>query len=133
MSAEEAVNKIRLRAGQPDVATTLPFYENNPLPGTIELASDPAFRLLYRNERAVELSYEGTYWFDIRRWKRAHLKDGVSLQALEFDVDGNKEVDVSSINRVDVEPYTFKDQHYWLPFEPSLTRFSLDWEQNPGW
>ena len=133
MSAEEAVDKIRLRAGQPDVASTLPFYEDNPLPGTIELASDPAFRLLYRNERAVELSYEGTYWFDIRRWKRAHLKDGVALQRLEFNVDANREVIVSSINRVDVETYTFKDQHYWLPFEPSLTRFSLDWEQNPGW
>lgn len=133
MSAEQAVNKIRIRAGQPDVASTLPFYENNPLPGTIELASDPAFRLLYRNERAVELSYEGTYWFDIRRWKRAHLKDGTEVQALEFDVDNNQEVVVSSINRINVETYTFKDQHYWLPFEPSLTRFSADWEQNPGW
>ena len=134
MSAEDAVNKIRLRAGQPNVASTLPFYEGNPLPGSCELASDPAFRLLYRNERAVELSYEGTYWFDIRRWKRAHLKDGVELQALLFTTTGAaKDVDISSISRETVENYVFKDQHYWLPFEPSLTRFSADWEQNPGW
>ena len=80
MTAEQAVNKVRIRAGQPNVAATLPFYENNPLPGTGELASDPAFRLLYRNERAVEFAYEGVYWFDIRRWKRAHLKDGVNYR-----------------------------------------------------
>ena len=133
MTAEQAVNKIRARAGQPNVATTLPFYENNPLPGTYEVASDPAFRLIYRNERAVELAYEGVYWFDIRRWKRAHLQDGVQLQALLFDVDSKKAIIESSVKRVDVTAYVFKDQHYWMPFETGLTRFTTDWEQNPGW
>lgn len=133
MSAEQAVNKIRLRAGQPNVAATLPFYQNNPLQGSCELASDPAFRLLYRNERAVEFAYEGVYWFDIRRWKRAHLQDGVQLQSLLFDIDSKKDVIESSVKRVDVTAYIFKDQHYWMPFETSLTRFTADWEQNPGW
>ncbi len=133
MTAEQAVNKVRTRAGQPNVAATLPFYANNPLPGSCELASDPAFRLLYRNERNVELAYEGVYWFDIRRWKRAALKDGVQIQALLFDVDNKKVIDESSVKRVDVTPFVFKDQHYWMPFETSLTRFTLDWEQNPGW
>lgn len=133
MTAEQAVNKIRIRAGQPTVAATLPFYENNPLQGSYELASDPAFRLLYRNERAVEFAYEGVYWFDIRRWKRAHLQDGAQLQALQFNVDSKKAIIESSVNRVDVTAYVFKDQHYWMPFETSLTRFTTDWEQNPGW
>ena len=133
MTAEQAVNKVRIRAGQPDVATTLPFYENNPLPGTCELASDPAFRLLYRNERAVEFAYEGVYWFDIRRWKRAHLKDGVQLQALNFNVNSSKVIIETSVTRVDKTPFTFKDQHYWMPFNPTITRFTADWEQNPGW
>ena len=133
MTAEQAVNKIRIRAGQPLVAATLPFYENNPLPGSYELASDPAFRLLYRNERAVEFAYEGVYWFDIRRWKRAHLQDGVQLQALSFDVDSKKAIVESTVKRLDVTAYVFKDQHYWMPFETSLTRFTTDWEQNPGW
>ncbi len=133
MTAEQAVNKVRIRAGQPAVAATLPFYANNPLPGTCELASDPAFRLLYRNERNVELAYEGVYWFDIRRWKRAALQDGVQLQALYFDVTSSKAIIESSVRRVDVTAYVFKDQHYWMPFETSLTRFTADWEQNPGW
>lgn len=133
MTAEQAVNKIRIRAGQPTVAATLPFYDNNPLPGSCELASDPAFRSLYRNERAVEFAYEGVYWFDIRRWKRAHLQDGVQLQALSFDVDSKKAIVESTVKRLDVTAYVFKDQHYWMPFETSLTRFTTDWEQNPGW
>jgi hypothetical protein len=133
MTAEEAVNKIRTRAGQPTVAVTLPLYENNPLPGSCDLASDPAFRLLYRNECAVEFAYEGVYWFNIRRWKRAHLQDGVQLQALIFDVDTKKAIVESTVKRVNVTSYIFKDQHYWMPFETSLTRFTADWEQNPGW
>jgi len=135
MTAEDAVNKVRLRAGQPNVASTLPFY-NSPIPNSEELATDPAFRLLYRNERAVELAYEGVYWFDLRRWKRAHLKDGVQLQALRFNVGSSgtpRPIVESSITRVNVSPYVFKTQHYWMPFDPSLTRFTTDWEQNPGW
>lgn len=135
MSAEDAVNIVRTRAGQPSVAAALPFYENNPLPNCEELASDPAFRLLYRNERAVEFAYEGVYWFDLRRWKRAHLKDGISLQALRFNVGSGtpRPIVESSISRADVATYVFKAQHYWMPFDPALTRFTKDWEQNPGW
>lgn len=133
LTAEGAVNIVRLRAGQPVVAVALPFYQNNPLPGSEEQGSDPAFRLLYRNERNVELAYEGVYWFDIRRWKVAHLKDGVQIQALNFNVDASKNVIESSVTRVDKQVFTFKPQHYWMPFENSLTRFSTDWEQNPGW
>jgi hypothetical protein len=134
LSAEDAVNVVRRRAGQPDVADVLAFYEGNPQPGSCELASDPAFRLLYRNERAVELAYEGVYWFDIRRWKRAHLKDGVQLTAMNFDLVGEtKEIDNATVRRVEKQGFVFKDPHYWMPFENSLTRFTTDWEQNPGW
>lgn len=134
LSAEDAVNVIRRRAGQPDVADVLSYYEGNPQPGSCELASDPAFRLLYRNERAVELAYEGVYWFDIRRWKRAHLKDGVQLTAMNFDLVGEtQEIDNATVRRVDKQGFVFKDPHYWMPFENSLTRFTSDWEQNPGW
>lgn len=135
MSAEDAVNVVRRRAGQPDVSTEiLAYYEGNPLPGTCELASDPAFRLLYRNERAVELAYEGVYWFDIRRWKRAKLKDGVQLTSMIFDlIPATTDIDNATVTRRDEQGFVFKDAHYWMPFESSMTRFTTDWEQNPGW
>ncbi len=92
MSAADAVNKVRPRAGMPDVATTLamaiisylmPQSEEDAYVGNL----DP-FRVLYRNERAVELAYEGHYWYDIRRWKIAHYKDGTPIEILKFDLLG---------------------------------------------
>ena len=141
MTAEQAINAVRSRAGQPDVATTLPFYENSTFPNSEEIVSDEPFRLLYRNERAVEMAFEGTYWFDLRRWKRAHLKDGSPLETLMFDLvngstDVNDPIDNETLVRVSAEAngtYTFKDPHYWMPFRDDLTYFSSDWEQNPGW
>ena len=91
---------------------------------------------MYRNERAVELAYEGSYWFDIRRWKRAHLKDGTQLQALDFQTKKNGKyyvVKEETVSRVNSQQYIFKDAHYWMPFPVGMTRFSADWEQNPGW
>jgi len=131
MSAADAINLVRARVGQPDVATTLPFYENAALPNSCETDDDSAFRLLYRNERHVELAYEGQFWFDIRRWKRAHLKNGVPIQQLVFD--GKNSVDENTVRRKTVTPYVFTDAHYWLPFPVAMTRYSKDWEQNPGW
>ncbi len=131
LSAAEAVNIVRDRAGQPDVASTLAYYENHTQPRSCELDSDPAFRKLYRNERNVELAYEGVYWFDIRRWKRAHLKDGQDLQALLFDADDSG--NLINFRRIDQQSYVFKEAHYWMPFKTSMTRFTSDWPQNPGW
>jgi hypothetical protein len=141
LTAEQAVNIVRSRAGQPDVAATLPNYENDILPYSEETNADEPFRLLYRNERAVEMAYEGTYWFDLRRWKRAHLKDGSPLETLRFDLVGGSTdvtvpIDDASVTREAAEAngtYTFKEPHYWMPFRDDLTYFSSNWEQNPGW
>lgn len=131
LSAADAVNIVRARAGQPDVTATLPYYEDYTQPRSCELDEDPAFRKLYRNERAVELAYEGVYWFDIRRWKRAHLKDGQNLQALLFDEDDDG--NLINFSRVDQQSYVFKDANYWMPFKTNMTRFTSEWPQNPGW
>jgi len=130
LSAADAVNIVRARAGQPDVASTLQYYENYTQPRSCELDEDPAFRKLYRNERAVELAYEGVYWFDIRRWKRGQVKDGQDLQAMLFDEENGNLV---NFRRIDQQSYVFKEQHHWMPFATSMTRFTTDWPQNPGW
>jgi hypothetical protein len=58
LSAEGAINVIRQRMGQ---VTVIPAY----------LASKEIFRERIKNERNVELSWEGHYYFDIRRWMDA--------------------------------------------------------------
>lgn len=58
MTALQAINKIRNRIGAADV---LPQFT----------ASKELFRERIKNERNVELAYEGHYYHDIRRWKDA--------------------------------------------------------------
>jgi hypothetical protein len=66
---------------------------------------------------AVELAYEGQYWYDIRRWKIAHYKDGTPIQILMFDlVGGNADVanpvddeNVVRIKAPDSGNFVFKD------------------------
>lgn len=58
LNAVQAVNRIRNRIGMPDV---LPDYTG----------STDAFRPRVKNERNVELCFEGHYYFDIRRWMDA--------------------------------------------------------------
>ena len=61
-SVYDAVNKIRARAGMPDVTPGL---------------SQDEFRKVLRNERKIELAGEGLRLFDIRRWKIAeHVMSG---------------------------------------------------------
>lgn len=59
LSALDAVNTVRSRAGMPDVR---PEY----------CGSKDSFRERIWNERIVELAFEANhYWFDMRRWKLA--------------------------------------------------------------
>lgn len=54
MTAREAVNAVRARAGMPGFPAGL---------------SKDAFGKKYRNERSVELAFEEHRFFDVRRWK----------------------------------------------------------------
>lgn len=58
MTAVQATNKIRNRIGMPNV---LAAYTSN----------KDIFRQRLKNERDVELCFEGHYYFDIRRWMDA--------------------------------------------------------------
>jgi len=62
LSARDAINVIRQRAGQPAILTGHSFY--------------PDFRELIRNERTIELAFDNHRFWDIRRWMIAE-QDGV--------------------------------------------------------
>ncbi|QNL50455.1 RagB/SusD family nutrient uptake outer membrane protein [Olivibacter sp. SDN3] len=54
LTAREAINAVRRRAGMPDLPAGL---------------SDEDFEKRYRNERRVEFAFEEHRFFDVRRWK----------------------------------------------------------------
>lgn len=108
MTAVQAVNLIRARVGQPDV---LPKYT----------ASKDEFRLRVKNERNIELCFEGHYYFDIRRWKDAPVCYAGPLMGVTIE-----KVPVSATYptgfKYDRYPLSsdrqsnWKDAMYYLPF-----------------
>ena len=124
LTALQALNMVRTRAGQP-LATAEPDAYKIARSRHGELPNDHPFRLLVRNERAVELCYEGHYWWDIRRWKRGHLVEN-KLWRLYFNED------FTEVKREVINVYDFQQRHYWLPFPKSFELLE-DFDKNPGW
>ena len=105
MTAVDALNVVRERAGMPPVSAAATGY--------------PSFMDLVWNERNVELCFEGHFWWDIRRWYVAHLP--------EYK-------DYTYFNRPVFLVRTFEDpKHYWLPLPRNLVQLYEGMPQNPGW
>jgi hypothetical protein len=115
LTAEEAINKFRNRAGIPNVHPNIVTESNK-------------FMDEIRRERAVELSYESHRWLDIRRWGVAHLEKYKTKLGLNFPEDHSS-----------FTPFLVKDRiceypkHYWLPFQTDQTQMYEGFPQNPGW
>ncbi len=125
MTALQAVNLIRTKIGQSEV---LAQYT----------VSKDAFRPRIKNERNVELSFEGHYYFDIRRWKDAPAAYAGPLMGVD-------------IEKVTVSPsyptgfkYTryalsadrqsnWKEAMYYLPFNTEDTYKMKNFVSNEVW
>ena len=110
-SAYDVIKRIRNRAG---IAAADAYLEE-------AKADKNKMRELIRNERRLELSFEGFRFWDLRRWK-ANLNETV------------KGMDVSAGNKVfDVENRVFQDYMYYgpIPFSEVLKFSNL--KQNKGW
>jgi hypothetical protein len=115
LTAEGAINKIRNRAGIPNVHPAI-------------VADNNKFMDQLRIERSAELCYEAHRWMDIRRWGIAHLDKYKLKTAFEFPEDHSSFSEELLVARVCEYP-----KHYWLPFEAKQTQFYEGFPQNPGW
>ncbi|GAB1416687.1 RagB/SusD family nutrient uptake outer membrane protein [Paludibacter sp.] len=134
LTAEDAINTIRRRVKLPvgeDITKPVELftYGNESLPDVLPqyTATKELFRERIRNERSVELAYEGHRWFDLRRWYVAHLPQYKVRYKLIFDKNHTsfrKEVLFEGI---------FEEKHYWLPFNRNDVNQYEGFKQNPGW
>jgi hypothetical protein len=114
LTAVDAINIIRARAGMPPVTSAATGYSS--------------FMELVWNERCVELCFESHYWFDKRRWYIAHLPEHKVFMDLSFPQNW------SSFTRVKVMDIIFDDpKHYWMPIYKTTTQLYPEMYQNPGW
>ena len=129
MSAAAAINIVRARAGQPDLATGLSLAD---------------FTKKYENERFVELAFEGHRFFDVRRWKKAPeyfttiktmkitgtkqvIDNGDGTTSVQYDCTYTPQVDNKTRN-------TWNDKMYFFPIPQSeIQKSGGALKQNPGW
>lgn len=125
-TAVDAVNVIRDRAGVGHVAPRF-------------LASPDAFMEEVRRERAVELSFEGHRFNDLRRWMLLIESPYTLKKSIEFDRAGTFNTTDPKLNRVInlreavILERKFSMKHYWLPLKNSDASMYLEFPQNPGW
>jgi len=125
LSALEAVNIIRARVGMPDV---LPAFT----------ASKETFRERIKNERNIELAFEGHYYHDLNRWKDRQAAMSSTLYGVvpekvavspEFP-NGFKHVRTPL--SADRQP-VWKPQMYYLPFNNADALKMSNFVPNPVW
>lgn len=118
MSARDAVNAIRRRADMPDIPAGL---------------SKEEFEKRYRNERRIELAYEGHRYFDVRRWKiMAQCERYVTGMRITKSND-----DSFIYQRIGFERESYKEKLYFYPIPQDeinkmQSHTGTNW-QNPGW
>ena len=133
MTARQALNKIRVRAG------------------IGELPDGVDFREAYRRERAVELMIEGHRWYDIRRWMIAEdlFKDPYPLKGVKaIPINHNytaAQLKSEAACKYKFEEFTyeyvnvttaerkFNRRNYWYPFPMDEVAALDNLIQNPGW
>lgn len=130
LSAEEAVNKVRKRAGVGEVAAKF-------LTGTDVFMSE------VRRERAVELAFEGHRFTDLRRWLLLTERPYTLKKAVEFDRAGDvpnsvlyadpKNGHVKNFRETVLFERQLGQRHYWFPFLLSDVNMYREFKQNPGW
>ncbi len=113
LSARAALNQVRTSAGMPSVT-----------------ASGEDFREKVRNERRVELAFEGHRFFDIRRWKIAGDDAVRNIYGVQITQSG----DSYSYQRVLLENRYWDDKMYLYPFPQNEVYMNpSNLIQNPGW
>lgn len=113
MTAREAVNKVRKRTGVD-------------MPDFPEGMSSSDFWSRYKNERMVELAFEGHRFWDVRRWKEGGF---TSIGRMLI----TKDSDDSFTYTRSIKALVWDDKMYFYPIPDSEIRKNPNLKQNPGW
>lgn len=119
MSAAQAINIVRTRAGLPNIATGLSY---------------DAFWERYQNERFVELAFEGHRYYDVRRWMKGetYFKN---IKVCEITKGANDVLTFRTVtNPSYITPRQWDNSKYnFSPIPQSEILKSGALTQTPGW
>ncbi len=89
------------------------------------------FKQKIRNERRIELAFEGHRFFDLRRWKIAEQEEYRNIYGVKITGSGSS----LSYEKVLLKQmyWDSNNKMYLFPFPQSETYLNPDLIQNPGW
>jgi starch-binding outer membrane protein, SusD/RagB family len=126
MTALQAVNLIRNRVGMPGVQAKF-------------TATAADLRPRIKNERIIELSFEGHYYHDIRRWKDAPTAYSSILTGVIADKQAAPTTAYPTgfiytrYSLVSTRQVAWKDFMYYWPFDVNEMYKMKNFEPNPLW
>ncbi|MDR1120388.1 MAG: RagB/SusD family nutrient uptake outer membrane protein, partial [Dysgonamonadaceae bacterium] len=115
----EALKLIRERAG-------IQAGSNN-MYGLKENMTADEMREVIRNERRIELAFEGHRFFDVRRWMIAPETDSKMMTGMEVRMKANKKV----YTRFNVRQHIWRPAMYFWPIPYKEVSKAPDMKQNP--
>ena len=90
--------------------------------------SDPeVFWKRYKNERMVELAFEGHRFWDVRRWKEGELLKEVTFMKITQNNNGTYNYSREKSTR------SWDDKMYLFPIPQTELMCNTNLTQNPGW
>jgi starch-binding outer membrane protein, SusD/RagB family len=121
----QVINKIRARAGLASVEESWTKYSKDPT----KYQSKQGLRDIIQRERSIELVFEGQRFWDLLRWKTAHIELNGPVRG--FDIT---QKDAASYYK----PTLLFDQrfdlrNYLWPIETGELRVNINLAQNTGW
>jgi len=107
------------------------YGAGNEYMNTVAVNDEDLFRSLIRNERRLELSFEGHYFWDIRRWEGAENMSGINVPVKGLKIAKDDAGNYTYNMDVNLENRLFNSIYMPLPYDELYNAPAL--VQNKGW
>ncbi|MDR1666501.1 MAG: RagB/SusD family nutrient uptake outer membrane protein [Bacteroidales bacterium] len=121
------VNRIRTRAGLEGVVESWAAYTDPP--DSDKPLYKSSMRDIIRQERMIELAFEGKRFWDVRRWLLAETELNKPIRA--WNIMG--EVPEDYYNVITLHQLSFSEKEYLWPIRQGELLKNTNLLQNPGW
>ncbi len=119
------LDMVRERAGLKGVQESWTQHSNNP----DKFTTQDGLRQIIHQERLIELALEGKRYWDLRRWKRAHIELSTPVEGWDIFEDSPEGFYRKRIlfNQI------FRQRDYLWPLNEGTLLRNKNLVQNPGW
>jgi hypothetical protein len=121
----EYINLVRERVGLPSVQSAWTNFSRSPN----KIQTKEGLREIIHRERTIELAFEGSRFWDVRRWKTAlaeYNQNVVGWDLIQKDP-------VAYYRPVTITKKSFQQKDYFFPIKESELIKNKEIMQSPGW